>query len=1085
MSSFSSQVLRITVLFALVPSGHLAAVQQSAPQTNEIRQAVDRAIPQLEIASAGSATQRSCFTCHSQALPVLTFAEAHRRGIHTSSENFERQLTHTWEHLQRGKQSYSEGRGQGGGVDTAGYALWTLEDGNRPADDVTSTVSDWLLKQQQAAGFWTRSSNRPPSEASNFTSTYLALRALSVFGSEDQQEAITAARSKARDWLISAVPGDTEDRVFQLLALVAVAADQSAVNTATQQLLAQQRDDGGWAQLPELDSDAYATGTALYSLRYAGVLNTGDSAWSRAVQFLLKSQQSDGSWFVRSRSKPFQQYFETGFPHRADQYISTTATSWATIALLQSLPAAERMTIETLVGTKPLDWTEADLSGRLMQTAHTFVESQIARANSARKAVRGDHDSAAEHRQQLRALLGVVDQRLPVRMEFFGDQENPALVAETERLQVFQVRWPVLDGVNGEGLLLKPRGEVLGRVIVIPDASQTPEDLVGLSESAVNSAWVRQLAESGLLVIVPAIVDRDKLITDNAQRQRADLTSREWIYRQAFHMGRHVIGYEVQRVLAVADWFSSNAGKDVPIGIAGWGEGGLLALHAAAIDDRFQTVLVSGYFDSSNAAWSEPIDRNVWSRLKQFGNAEVAALIAPRTLVLEHSRFPDVSKQKGELRTPKCSVVREELNKVPEFQQFATLISAESDEVTGPFSVAAIEAFVEGLGGPALQPLQEARVEDRRAAAEQWIQERKARTVSQLEDHVQALVRNSERVREDYFLHRALPESTQSRWSTQRQHAVLSADNFIDATKTYREEFQRNAMGKFELPMLPPNARTRRIISNEKWTAYDVVLDVYDGLFSWGVLLVPSDIKAGERRPVVVCQHGRNGIPRDTIDAANPAYNDFAARLAERGFVTFAPHNLYRGEDRYRWLDRKANSIGCTLFSFIIAQHNATLEWLATLPFVDGDRIAFYGLSYGGETAVRVPTILEKYCLSICSGDFNQWTRKVAATDQSFSFMNTIEWEMPYWNLGQTFDYAEMAYLMYPRPFMVERGHHDGVGKDQWVAYEFAKVRWLYAQFDHVDRVRIEFFQGGHSINGQGTFKFLEEFLGPVRSIAE
>jgi len=91
--------------------------------------------------------------------------------------------------------------------------------------------------------------------------------------------------------------------------------------------------------------------------------------------------------------------------------------------------------------------------------------------------------------------------------------------------------------------------------------------------------------------------------------------------------------------------------------------------------------------------------------------------------------------------------------------------------------------------------------------------------------------------------------------------------------------------------------------------------------------------------------------------------------------------------------------------------------------------------------------------------------------------MRTIEWEMPYWNLGQTFDYAEMAYLMIPRPFMVERGHLDGVGRDQWVALEYAKVRWLYAQLGIEDRTEIEFFQGGHSINGEGTFEFLERHL--------
>jgi hypothetical protein len=240
---------------------------------------------------------------------------------------------------------------------------------------------------------------------------------------------------------------------------------------------------------------------------------------------------------------------------------------------------------------------------------------------------------------------------------------------------------------------------------------------------------------------------------------------------------------------------------------------------------------------------------------------------------------------------------------------------------------------------------------------------------------------------------------------------------------------------------------------------------------------VPKGLKPGERRPVVVCQHGRNGLPRMLVDGRETAYNQFAARLAERGFVTFAPHNLYRGEDRYRWLCRKANSVEATLFSFIIAQHDQVLRWLEQLPFVDGRRIAFYGLSYGGETAVRVPPILDKYCLSICSGDFNQWTRKVAATDQPFSFMRTIEWEMPYWNLGQTFDYAEMAYLIFPRPLMVERGHLDRVGRDQWVAHEYAKVRFLYAQLGLGDRTEIEFFQGGHSINGQGTFAFLHKHL--------
>jgi Abhydrolase family len=292
-------------------------------------------------------------------------------------------------------------------------------------------------------------------------------------------------------------------------------------------------------------------------------------------------------------------------------------------------------------------------------------------------------------------------------------------------------------------------------------------------------------------------------------------------------------------------------------------------------------------------------------------------------------------------------------------------------------------------------------------------------------------------------------------------------------------------LGAFDEPLLAPNPRTRRIYDKEKWTGYEVVLDVWRELFAWGVLLLPKDLKPGERRPVVVCQHGRRGIPSDVIEGDNSAYHDFAARLAERGFITFAPHNLlaqelkahYRGEDRYRWLSRKANGVKASLFSFIVSQHEQILRWLKTLPMVDPARIAFYGLSYGGESAVRIPTVLEDYCLSICSGDFNSWTEKVASTDQRFSFMYSIEWEMPYFNMGSTFDYAEMTYLMLPRPFMVERGHNDRVARDQWVAREYAKVRWLYTQLGLADKTEIEYFNGGHTINGEATFRFLHKHL--------
>jgi hypothetical protein len=91
--------------------------------------------------------------------------------------------------------------------------------------------------------------------------------------------------------------------------------------------------------------------------------------------------------------------------------------------------------------------------------------------------------------------------------------------------------------------------------------------------------------------------------------------------------------------------------------------------------------------------------------------------------------------------------------------------------------------------------------------------------------------------------------------------------------------------------------------------------------------------------------------------------------------------------------------------------------------------------------------------------------------------MFTIEYDMYEFDLGNTFNYAEMARLIAPRPFMVERGHDDGVGLDEWVAHEFARVRYLYARLRIPERTEIEYFAGGHEINGQGTFRFLGRHL--------
>jgi hypothetical protein len=349
------------------------------------------------------------------------------------------------------------------------------------------------------------------------------------------------------------------------------------------------------------------------------------------------------------------------------------------------------------------------------------------------------------------------------------------------------------------------------------------------------------------------------------------------------------------------------------------------------------------------------------------------------------------------------------------------------------------------------------------------VAERQRRQVQQLENHTQRLLRASERARADFF------------WNKIK---AASPPDWEAGVKESRIYFHEEVIGRFSNPVLPANPRSRKLRETPKWTAHEIMLDVFPDVFAWGYMLVPKDLKPGERRPVVVCQHGLEGVPEDTVSedpkgGGYPYYKAFAARLAERGFVVFAPHNPYRGEDRFRVLQRKANPLKKSLFSIIIAQHDQILNWLSEIPFVDPKRIGFYGLSYGGKTAMRVPAVLDRYALSICSADFNEWITKNATVDSPYSYLFTGEYEMPEFGLGETFNYGELAALIAPRPFMVERGHGDGVAPDEWVAYEYAKVRRLYDRLGIPDRTRLEVFNGPHTINGVGTFEFLEKQLRP------
>jgi dienelactone hydrolase len=763
---------------------------------------------------------------------------------------------------------------------------------------------------------------------------------------------------------------------------------------------------------------------------------------------------------------------------------------WAVLSvvfLVCSLPGSP----QPLDRTAPLE-LRGDLAAQMVEGIHRYLDQATAAAVESRESFwKRDYQSAeryiqsvAPNRDHLRRIIGAVDQRLPATSIRLDTETLDALpIGSGSGYKIYAVRWPVFDGVDGEGLLLEPESPPVARIVAIPDADWTPEMMAGLAPGIEPAAQIaRRLAENGCEVLVPVLIDRADTWSGIPGIRMTNQPHREWIYRMAFEVGRHIIGYEVQKVLAALDWFTQrNVERSAPIGVAGYGEGGLIALFSSALDARIQATLVSGYFQPREDLWKEPIYRDLWGVLREFGDAELASLIAPRAFIVEASRGPRISgpppptkeprsgaAPNGALSDPSLDSVRAEVERArPHFAKLNVAnhlrLIVSGDGHGPPGSDAADQAFIQLLGIHRSLLAQGAQPQNARRQPDAT--ERLHRQLGQLVSYTQQLIDRS-------------PARRAALWS---KADSSSPERWNQSTRFYRDYIWDEVIGRLPPPSLPANPRTRLIYDEPKFRGYEVVLDVWPDVFAYGILLVPKDLRPGERRPVVVCQHGLEGRASDVAgpQANERYYHRFAVKLAEQGFVTYAPQNPYIGEDRFRLIQRKGHPLKLALFSFVLGQHQRTIEWLASLPFADPQRIGFYGLSYGGKTAVRVPPLLDGYALSICSADFNEWVWKTTSIDSQYSYMLTPEYDMLEFDFANVVNYSDLAKLMAPRPFMVERGHNDMVAADEWVAYEYAKVRWFYdTQMRLPNRTAIEFFNGPHEINGQGTFEFLHQHLG-------
>jgi ankyrin repeat protein len=331
---------RTPVVDALVAAGAKEGTRAVAPAITYVRDntmaaAIRRSLPLLQRTGLQFYERSGCLSCHHNSQTAMTVAAARAKGFAVNEASARTERAFAVRDIETTREQTLQGIFTPGGTNTTfGYILLGLAAEKHTPDQATDSMVRLLRLSQLPDGSW-RSTYRPPFESSLFTAGATVVRAIQVYGGDQSKDANERSVRAAVQWMERTRASTTEDHVFKLFGLTWSKAPAPVREDAVRALKTLQRADGGWAQLTTMESDAYATGSSLVALHEAG-MSAADPVYRRGVAFLLRTQATDGSWFVRSRSHPTQIYFESGFPYGVDQYISTAATNWATLALIHA-----------------------------------------------------------------------------------------------------------------------------------------------------------------------------------------------------------------------------------------------------------------------------------------------------------------------------------------------------------------------------------------------------------------------------------------------------------------------------------------------------------------------------------------------------------------------------------------------------------------------------------------------------------------------------------------------------------------------------------------------------------------------------
>jgi len=310
------------------------------PDAAALRAAIARAVPPLQETSIRSkqsfvrhGSRQDCTSCHQQHLPLAAIGFARKQHVPVDTDA-EKQLLKM---VREGEMKNSEVDWQAlfhpDAAYTKGYELLGLAAVDSPADETTDGWVHHLAAIQGADGQWFNNLPRPPLQMDDIGATALAVHALQRYPIPGRTAELTKQVDRARRWLWNAKPRNNDARIYQILGLAWAGEPARKLQPLAKALLAEQSEDGGWSQLPGLNSDAYATGQAVYALREAAGMARSEPAVARGLRFLLQTQLEDGTWHVRRRAFPFQPTMNSGFPHGRDSWISAAGTSWAVMAM--------------------------------------------------------------------------------------------------------------------------------------------------------------------------------------------------------------------------------------------------------------------------------------------------------------------------------------------------------------------------------------------------------------------------------------------------------------------------------------------------------------------------------------------------------------------------------------------------------------------------------------------------------------------------------------------------------------------------------------------------------------------------------